>query len=350
MASPAKKWFSNEGFTADVLGKIISGTLLSPWKIVPILALAQYTIKGREIIESRPHLLRALRALATLAILGRLGAWLDHRAINNGQKDHYDWNREVVILTGGSGGIGRHVAQMLGERGIKVAILDITAPETALPNSVRYFKCDITSAADIKEVGAAVRASFGRPTILINNAGILTGKTILGTTEAITRRMFEVNTLSHYWLAQEFLPDMIAHDHGMVVTVASQAGYTTTPNMVDYSASKAGAISFHEGLAAELVTRYEAPRVRTVLVTQGFTRTPLIGVLTPEDTWFNPLLEPETVAGGIVRQVLSGESGSVVVPGSAGYLCHRLRGYPLWLQHGLRCRLERLVRAGSGTT
>lgn len=157
--------------------------------------------------------------------------------------------------------------------------------------------------------------------------------------------MFDVNTLSHYWLAQEFLPDLIAANHGMVVTVASQAGYTVTPNMVDYSASKAAAIAFHEGLAAELVTRYDAGRVRSVLVTQGFTRTGLIGVLTPEDTWFNPLLYPESVAEGIVAQVLKGESGRVVVPGSAGYLCHRLRGYPLWIQHGLRCRLERLVRA-----
>ena len=131
----------------------------------------------------------------------------------------------------------------------------------------------------------------------------------------------------------------------MIVTVASQAGYTVTPNMVDYSASKAAAIAFHEGLAAELVTRYDAGRVRSVLVTQGFTRTGLIGCLTPEDTWFNPLLYPESVAEGIVGQVLKGESGRVVVPGSAGYLCHRLRGYPLWIQHGLRCRLERLVRA-----
>ncbi|KAJ5102949.1 short chain dehydrogenase/reductase family protein [Penicillium argentinense] len=345
MASPAKKWPSREGFTADVLGKLISRTLLCPWKMVPLLALAQYTDKGREFISTRPHLLKALRTLAALAVLSRVGTWLDRRAINNGQLDHYDWNREVVLLTGGSGGIGHKVAQMLGERGIKVAILDITPPTETLPNSVRYFECDITSPAHIKEVANAIRASFGRPTILINNAGILTGKTILGTTESTTRRMFEVNTFAHYWLAQEFLPDMISANHGMVVTVASQAGYTVTPNMVDYSASKAAAIAFHEGLAAELVTRYQAPRVRTVLVTQGFTRTPLIGVLTPEDTWFNPLLHPETVAEGIVQQVLTGESGNVVLPGSAGYLCHRLRGYPLWLQHGLRCRLEQLVRA-----
>lgn len=214
-----------------------------------------------------------------------------------------------------------------------------------LPNSVRYYECDITSATDIADVASKIRSSFGRPSILINNAGICTGKTILKTTPAQTRRMFEVNTLAHYWLAQEFLPDMIEANHGMVVTVASLAGYTVTPNMVDYSATKAAAIAFHEGLAAELVTRYHAPKVRTVLVTQGFTRTNLIKDLTPEDTWLNPLLHPETVAEELVKQVLKAESGHVVIPGSAGWIARRFRGQPEWLQHLLRCRLEKLMRA-----
>ncbi|KAE8141622.1 hypothetical protein BDV38DRAFT_296285 [Aspergillus pseudotamarii] len=345
MAPQAKKWPSREGFTADVVGNWIHRTLLSPWKMVPLLVLAQYTVKGREILESRPQVLKALKGLASLAVLHRLSAWLDRRSVNNGLKDHYDWNREVIVLTGGSGGIGRRVAQLLGDRGIKVAILDIAPPADSLPSSVRYYECDITSPENIAEVGRKIRASFGKPTILINNAGILTGNTILSTTEAVTRRLFDVNTLSHYWLAREFLPDMIATNHGMVVTVASQSGYTVTPNMVDYSASKAAAIAFHEGLAAELVTRYQAPRVRTVLVTQGFTRTALINNLTPEDTFLAPLLHPDTVAEGIVDQVLTGESGNVLLPGASGTLAQRLRAYPMWFQHSLRCRLERLMRA-----
>ncbi|KAI2787839.1 Dehydrogenase RED2 [Penicillium oxalicum] len=345
MASTGKRWPSREGLTVDVLSAALHRTVLSPWKVLPILALAQYTAKGRELLESRPQLLRVLHALAITAVISRLSSWFDRRTLNNGVSDHYDWNREVVVLTGGSGGIGQRIAQLLGSRGIKVAILDVNAPTTQLPNSVRFYECNITSPAAIADVATKIRASFGRPTILINNAGILTGKTILGTTEATTRRMFDVNTLSHYWLAQEFLPDMISSNHGMVVTVASQAGYTVTANMVDYSASKAAAIAFHEGLGVELKTRYQAPRVRTVLVTQGFTRTALIDNLTPEDTFLNPLLYPETVAEKVVEQVLSGRSGHVVVPGVAGAIAQRLRGYPLWFQHSLRCSLEKFMRA-----
>lgn len=238
---------------------------------------------------------------------------------------------------------------MLGRRGITVAVLDIQpAPEDEEEEGdehIYYYECDITSPPAIAAAGRTIRTSLGSPTILINNAGVCTGRTILGSTEAQTRLLFEVNTLSHYHLAREFLPAMITANHGMVVTVSSQCGYTTTPNMVDYSGSKAAAVSFHEGLAAELATRYHAPAVRTVLVAQGFTRTGLIRNLTPEDTWFSPLLEAESVAGSVVERVLAGESGRVVVPGGSGWLAVRLRGLPLWIQGGIRRRLERVMRA-----
>ncbi|KAL2835607.1 hypothetical protein BJY01DRAFT_69280 [Aspergillus pseudoustus] len=340
-------WFSREGFTADVVGKLLQKTVLSPWKTLPLLLLAHYTSKGRDLALQNPKAFRALKVLATLAVLRRVNAFLNQRALNNGVADTYDWNREVVVLTGGSNGIGRQTAKLLGNKGVKVAILDIAPPsqEEALPSTVRFYKCDITSASAIAEVAATIRATMGEPTVLINNAGICSSRTILGSTEAQTRLQFEVNTFAHYWLAKEFLPAMIKRNHGIVVTVASQAGYTVTPNMVDYSATKAAAIAFHEGLGAELVTRYNAPRVRTVLITQGFARTALIEKLTPEDTWMNPLLHPETVAENIVNQVLSGNSGHVLVPGATGWFAKSMRGLPAWFSHAMRLRLERLMRA-----
>lgn len=282
---------------------------------------------------------------AFLAVLRRINAWINRRVLNNGTSDRYYWNREVVVLTGGSTGIGKQIVILLGHRGIKVAILDINPPEDELPLTVRYHQCDITSPAAISEAATQIRTTMGEPTVLINNAGLCSSRTILNSTEAQTRHQFEVNTLAHYWLAREFLPAMVQHNHGMVVTVASQAGYLVTPNMVDYSATKAAAIAFHEGLGAELVTRYNAPRVRTVLVTQSFTKTAFIKDLTPEDTWFHPLLDPESVAEAIVNQVLTGSSGHVLVPGSTGWLTKSVRGFPLWFQHRLRLRLERLMRA-----
>jgi short-subunit dehydrogenase len=135
---------------------------------------------------------------------------------------------------------------------------------------------------------------------------------------------------------------MIASNHGMVVTVASLAGYITAPAMVSYAASKAAAISFHEGLAAELVTHYRAPRVRTVLMCQGYTRTKLFEGFGGKALW------AETVAEEIVKAVLAGRSRHLVLPEAAWGMAPKLRAWPGWMQDGVRKRLDGLMRGWRG--
>jgi all-trans-retinol dehydrogenase (NAD+) len=141
---------------------------------------------------------------------------------------------------------------------------------------------------------------------------------------------------------------MTAANHGIVVTVASLAAYVTAPNMVDYASSKAAALAFHEGLAAELKTRYSAPKVRTILITQGFTKTPLFQGFHSDDNFMSPSLHPQTVAEGIVKKVLSGESGHVVLPGSSNLIATNLRSFPYWFQIGLRNQCEKLMKRWEG--
>lgn len=106
--------------------------------------------------------------------------------------------------------------------------------DDVLPSSVRHYRCDIIFVSNIADLASKICSPFGRLSILTTNVGIY-----LETTPAQTCHMFEVNTLAHYWLVQEFLPDMSKANLGMVVTVASMAGYTVRLNMVDYSAFKA---------------------------------------------------------------------------------------------------------------
>ncbi len=108
-----------------------------------------------------------------------------------------------------------------------------------------------------------IRKDHGDPTVLINNAGIGLNKTILDETEAELRRVFDVNTISHFLLVQEFLPAMIARNHGHVVTIASMASFVVHAQNVDYTCTKASSLAFHEGLAQELKSRYNANKIRT---------------------------------------------------------------------------------------
>lgn len=121
----------------------------------------------------------------------------------------------------------------------------------------------------------------------------------------------------------------------MVVTVASIAAYITVPKMVDYAATKAAALAFHEGLSAELATLYNAPRVRTVVINQGYTKTALFQGYRNDSSFLMPTLEAETVAEAIVKAVLKGRGGQVVVPGFANALA-LLKGLPHWLQRRMR--------------
>ena len=90
--------------------------------------------------------------------------------------------------------------------------------------------------------------------------------------------------------------------------------------MVDYSASKAAALAFHEGLSAELTTLYNTPKVRTVVMCQGYTRTRPFEGFEDTDKRVSYALQPETVAEKIVKAVLAGRSKHLMLPGAGWYV------------------------------
>lgn len=185
-----------------------------------------------------------------------------------------------------------------------------------------------------------IRSQVGEPTVIINNAGVVRGKTILDSEPGDVRFTFDVNTLAQYWIAKAFLPSLVAHNHGMVVTVASIASYITAPNMVDYSATKAAALVFHEGLTTELKTHYNAPKVRTVVIHPGHTRTPLFDGFDGGSPFLMPQQEPETIAEAVVKQVLSGRSGQIFLSEIAKILCPALRAFPDWHSYRVRTKTK----------
>ena len=140
---------------------------------------------------------------------------------------------------------------------------------------------------------------------------------------------------------------MVAKNHGMVVTIASLAAYVTAPSLVDYCASKAAALTFHEGLTTELITHYKAPRVRTVVMCQGYTRTALFQGFHGGDGFMGYTLDPETVAEAVVRAVLAGRSDHIILPRNNVTITN-LKGWPSFLQVLFRKDLKKLMSAWHG--
>lgn len=104
-----------------------------------------------------------------------------------------------------------------GCTGSEPRLTGFTAP------GIHFYQCDVTKPDQIASAAAEIRNSHGDPTVLINNAGIGTGHTILDGSEERTRLTFEVNTMAHFWTVREFVPAMVKRNHGHVVTIASMA-------------------------------------------------------------------------------------------------------------------------------
>ncbi|OJJ53323.1 hypothetical protein ASPSYDRAFT_94533 [Aspergillus sydowii CBS 593.65] len=281
-----------------------------------------------------PKAFLVVLALALLRLTNRaLTSW----SLNNGENvGKWNADRELVLLTGGCSGIGKQMVFDLAKTGTRVVILDIQEPTFSLPLGVTFYKADITSSASIAEVAEKIRATQGDPTILINNAGVGHDGTILEKPESKIRQTFEVNTVSHFLMVREFLPSMIAKNHGHIITIASMASFIGLGDMVEYSCTKASALAFHEGLRQELRLWYKAPKVRTTVVHPLWVRTPMIQVLTDAGSEFKqPILTPEMVSEAVVKQVVSQRSGQIILPSYYTPLS-MLRALPNWFQEFAR--------------
>ncbi|KAI9171392.1 Dehydrogenase RED2 [Paramyrothecium foliicola] len=336
-----------EGFCADVIFKLINKTALNPSLLLPLLLLARYTKRGQDLSILHPKLLRTLTRLLYVSVAGSLGSWYSSKVRNNWVSDKYDWSREIVLVTGGAGGIGGSIVKLFEELGITVVVLDVQPMSFATSSKVHYYQCDIRSPERLVALAEKIRREVGDPTVVINNAGVARGKTVLEAQPGDIRFTFDVNTLAPFWTAKAFLPSMVARNHGMIVTVSSYASWLTIPNMVDYGASKAGALAFHEGITAELTTRYNAPKVRTVIVHPGHTKTPLFTGYDQKTDFIMPQLEPESIAEAVVRQVLSGNSGRVVLP-KGGHMLPALRLFPDWYSIPVRAKAQSYMAKFSG--
>ncbi|KAL4755877.1 uncharacterized protein BDW70DRAFT_165037 [Aspergillus foveolatus] len=286
---------------------------------------------------SRPFVRKAVAIVVALQLLRGVNRYLSQQAQNNWVRAR-PWNasRELVLLTGGSSGIGKQIMLDLSNLNVRIIIVDVKEPDFSLPPNVFFYQVDITSTTALKETATQIRRDHGHPTVLINNAGVGLSGTILEEPEEHIRLTLEVNTLSHFWTVKEFLPSMIQNDHGHIVTIASMASFVALGEMADYAASKAAALAFHESLTQEVKHWYGSKRVRTSIIHPLWVQTPMISALVARRAQFRqPIMSPEKVSQAVIKQLVNSNGGQVVVPASYGFAA-LLRGFPNWLQERSR--------------
>jgi short-subunit dehydrogenase len=160
-----------------------------------------------------------------------------------------------VLVTGASRGIGESLARSFAAAGAKVALAARTESALrALADEVggTVHPVDLNDPAQVATFIHRVEDDAGPVDVLVNNAGVDNGGSILDTTEDELRQLVQVNFVAPAELTRQVLPRMLRRGRGHVVNISSLAGTAAFPGLAGYSASKAALSHFTAGLRADL--------------------------------------------------------------------------------------------------
>jgi len=186
----------------------------------------------------------------------------------------------VAIVTGGASGIGLAITERLASEGNAVAIFDrdsaaaetAAAKVTAAGGNTIGVAVDVTDRAQIDAGVAETRERLGRPTILVNCAGLDGFDPFLSISADTWNRILAVNLTGTFDCCQAVVPDMVEAGWGRIVNISSSSAHSGQPLMTHYVAAKAGVIGFTKALALEL-----GPKGITVnTIPPGFIDTPML--------------------------------------------------------------------------
>jgi 3-oxoacyl-[acyl-carrier protein] reductase len=167
----------------------------------------------------------------------------------------------VVLVTGGSRGIGLACARRFQEGGDRVAVTFRTKPAAGPEGRVEgstdllSLRCDVTSPTDVEQAFTAIEEQWGAVEVLVANAGITRDALLLRMDDESWQSVLDTNLTGTYRVVRRAARGMVRAHAGRIVLVSSAAGFAGGPGQANYAASKSGLLGLARSLARELGSR-----------------------------------------------------------------------------------------------
>jgi len=214
-----------------------------------------------------------------------------------------DDSKRVVIITGGSKGIGRAVALKFAEEKASIFIIHYDPDESAADETLDMLaqqeieaeshRVDVSSYADVESLFKEILSRSKKIDVLVNNAGITRDALLMRMSENDWDRVIKVNLKSVFNCTQAAIRFMIKRKSGHIVNISSMVGQIGNIGQTNYSASKAGVMGFTKSVAREVASR----GITVNAVAPGFIDTEMTTFL------------PEKVKEGFMQQIPMGRVG-----------------------------------------
>ncbi len=193
-------------------------------------------------------------------------------------------DNKVALVTGGTRGIGRKIAEKFAENGYNL-VLNYVSSNVDLEvikedfkkynNSVLILKADVSKYEECENLVKEAINKFGKVDVLVNNAGITKDGLIAMMKEENFSKVIDVNLKGTFNMCRNLVPYMMKNKSGNIVNISSVVGIVGNAGQSNYAASKAGIIGFSKALAKELAGR----NIRVNAVAPGFIDTDMTSIL-----------------------------------------------------------------------
>ena len=278
----------------------------------------------------------------TLGLLGVAGTACGIAVALRRRRETFELPGKVVLITGGSRGLGLALARAYAWEGARLALCARDAAELraatddlrGLTSEVLAVPCDVGDPEQVETMVNAVIQHYGRIDVLVNNAGVMQ----VGPLHTMTLPDFEHAMEVIFWgqvhTTLAALPHILKSGEGRIVSITSIGGKVSVPHMLPYSCAKFAAVAFSEGLRAELAgTGVKAVTIAPGLMRTGsFLNAQFKGNNPNEATWFSLAaslpgisISAKRAAAGIVAATKRGTADKVLgAPASLLAIFHGL--------------------------